>query len=146
TDIMMTKNKRLHEEIAKRLTELKLPATKRYIQKYKFIFPSLSKSLKDAQVCNQCIYCGERFELTEALNGDAYDVDHIIPQTLLFDDSQTNKVLVHRKCNSTKTNQTAYDYMASKGEKELDIYLDRVDDWHKKGIISYSKMQRLKVS
>lgn len=146
TDLMNSKNKKLNEEIEKRLTELGLPLTKRYIQKYKFIFPSLSKNLKDAHVNNQCIYCGETFNLTEALSGDAYDVDHIVPKALLFDDSQTNKVLVHRKCNSTKTNQTAYDYIATKGDIQLQIYTQRVDDWFQKGIISYSKMQRLKVS
>lgn len=145
-DLQNSKNKKLNEEIGKRLAELGLPDTKRYIQKYKFIFPSLSKNLKDAQVNNQCIYCGETFNLTEALSGDAFDVDHIVPKALLFDDSQTNKVLVHRKCNSTKTNQTAYDYIATKGEEQVHIYSDRIDDWFKRGIISYSKMQRLKVS
>ncbi|SHM10684.1 CRISPR-associated endonuclease Csn1 [Chryseobacterium contaminans] len=145
-DLQNSKNKKLNEEIGKRLAELGLPVTKRYIQKYKFIFPSLSKNLKDAHVNNQCIYCGETFNLTEALSGDAYDVDHIVPKALLFDDSQTNKVLVHRKCNSTKTNQTAYDYITAKGEEEVRIYSERVDDWFKRGIISYSKMQRLKVS
>lgn len=145
-DLQNSKNKKLNEEIGKRLAELGLPATKRYIQKYKFIFPSLSKNLKDAQVNNQCIYCGETFNLTEALSGDAYDVDHIVPKALLFDDSQTNKVLVHRKCNSTKTNQTAYDYIATKGDEQVRVFSERVDDWFKRGIISYSKMQRLKVS
>ncbi|WP_084694583.1 type II CRISPR RNA-guided endonuclease Cas9 [Chryseobacterium vrystaatense] len=146
TDLQNSKNKKLNEEIGKRLAELGLPVTKRYVQKYKFIFPSLSKNLKDAHVNNQCIYCGETFNLTEALSGDAYDVDHIVPKTLLFDDSQTNKVLVHRKCNSTKTNQTAYDYIATKGDEQVRVYSERVDDWFKRGIISYSKMQRLKVS
>lgn len=145
-DLLNSKNKKMNEDISKRLLELGLPATKRYIQKYKFIFPTLSKNLKDAHVCNQCIYCGESFNLREALTGDAFDVDHIVPKALLFDDSQTNKVLVHRKCNSTKTNQTAYDYITAKGGGELQIYLERVDDWFKRGIISYGKMQRLKVS
>lgn len=145
-DLQNSKNKKLNDEIGKRLAELGLPVTKRYIQKYKFIFPMLSKNLKDAQVNNQCIYCGENFNLSEALSGDAYDVDHIVPKALLFDDSQANKVLVHRKCNSTKTNQTAYDYIATKGEEQVRVYSERVDDWFKRGIISYSKMQRLKVS
>ncbi|MBX2909678.1 MAG: type II CRISPR RNA-guided endonuclease Cas9 [Chitinophagales bacterium] len=145
-DLMNSKNKKLNDEISNRLSELGIPSTKRTIQKYKFIFPSLSKSIKDARVNTQCIYCGGNFNLTDALNGDAFDVDHIVPKSLLFDDSQTNKVLVHRKCNSTKTNQTAYDYIATKGEYELAEYIKRVDDWFKQGIISYSKMQRLKVS
>ncbi|MBN8702297.1 MAG: type II CRISPR RNA-guided endonuclease Cas9 [Bacteroidetes bacterium] len=134
-------NKKLNEEITKRLKELGLPTTKKVIQKYKFVFAA-----KNAQVVNQCIYCGETFNLTEALSGDNFDVDHIVPKALLFDDSQTNKVLVHRSCNAKKTNQTAYDYISKKGELELQNYIDRVDDWFKLGIISYSKMQRLKVS
>lgn len=145
-DLLNSKNKKMNEEISKCLSELGLPTTRRYIQKYKFIYPTLSKNLKDARVCNQCIYCGESFNLTEALSGDAFDVDHIVPKALLFDDSQSNKVLVHRKCNSNKTNHTAFDYIALKGEQELEGYLFRVDDWFKRGIISYSKMQRLKVS
>jgi CRISPR-associated endonuclease Csn1 len=139
-------NKKLNELVATKLIELGLPTTKRYIQKYKFIFPAKNKNWKEAQVVNQCIYCGETFNLTEALSGDNFDVDHIVPKALLFDDSQTNKVLVHRSCNATKTNQTAYDYISKKGNAALNYYLSRVDDWFKRGIISYGKMQRLKVS
>jgi CRISPR-associated endonuclease Csn1 len=139
-------NKKLNELVVTKLTELGLPSTKRYIQKYKFIFPAKDKNWKEAQVANQCIYCGETFNLTEALSGDNFDVDHIVPKALLFDDSQANKVLVHRTCNSTKTNNTAYDYIAKKGNEALNAYVTRVDDWFKRGIISYGKMQRLKVS
>lgn len=139
-------NERLNAEIANRLSEFGLPGTKRYIQKYKFIFPSQSRNLKDAHVENTCIYCGKSFSIAEALTGDNFDVDHIVPKSLLFDDSQTNKVLVHRSCNASKTNQTAYDFIAKKGESELNGYIERVDEWFKRGILSYSKMQRLKVS
>lgn len=139
-------NKKLNELVVTKLTELGLPTTKRYIQKYKFIFPAKDKNWKEAQVANQCIYCGETFNLTEALSGDNFDVDHIVPKALLFDDSQTNKVLVHRICNSTKTNFTAYDYISKKPGNALNEYILRVDEWFKRGIISYGKMQRLKVS
>lgn len=139
-------NKKLNDEIAKRLRELGLPETKRFIQKYKFIFPVKDKKWNEANAINQCIYCGESFQLSEALAGDNFDVDHIIPQALLFDDSQTNKVLVHRKCNGDKTNTTAYDYIASKSDAALAVYITRVDDWYSRGILSYTKMQRLKTS
>ncbi|MFP5042162.1 type II CRISPR RNA-guided endonuclease Cas9 [Parasediminibacterium sp. JCM 36343] len=145
-DIQNSNNKKLNDEIAQRLAAHGLPVTKKYIQKYKFIFPVKDKKMKDAQVVNQCIYCGEIFNLTEALSGDDFDIDHIVPQALLFDDSQTNKVLVHRSCNANKTNKTAYDYIAAKGEDALGQYINRVDNWFKKGILSYGKMQRLKVS
>jgi len=139
-------NKELNDEVGRRLQEYQLPATRRYIQKYKFLFPTRDKKWKEAQVFNQCIYCGESFNITEALRGDNFDVDHIVPKTLLFDDSQTNKVLVHRSCNSSKTNQTAYDFIAKQGETALISYISRVDDWFKRGVLSYGKMQRLKVS
>lgn len=139
-------NKKVNEKIVATLKELGVPGTKRFIEKYKFISPTRDKSWNEAQIVNQCIYCGETFNLTEALTGDAFDVDHIVPKALLFDDSQTNKVLVHRKCNGNKTNLTAYDYISKKGNDVLNQYLSRVDDWFKRGIISYSKMNRLKVS
>lgn len=140
-------NKKLNDEVMSRLRELGLPETKRFIQKYKFIFPVRDRKIKEAKIVNQCIYCGETFNITEALSGNNFDVDHIIPKSMLFDDSQTNKVLVHRKCNAEdKSNNTAYDFIAAKGENDLAIYLDRVDDWFKRGILSYGKMQRLKVS
>ncbi|MDP2176336.1 MAG: type II CRISPR RNA-guided endonuclease Cas9 [Bacteroidota bacterium] len=150
-------NKAINKEIENRLAEHGIKATKRYIEKYKLIFPSRSvinirsgkaelKKLKEATVCNQCLYCGQSFNLSEALTGDAFDVDHIVPKAILFDDSQTNKVLVHRKCNSDKLMTTAYDYVASKGEQALNEYLLRIDEWYKKGILGYGKVQRLKVS
>ncbi|SFQ44014.1 CRISPR-associated endonuclease Csn1 [Flavobacterium akiainvivens] len=146
-ELQNASNKKLNEEVANRLKELGLPVTKRFVQKYKFIFPVRDRKIKEAQLVNQCIYCGETFNVTEALSGDNFDVDHIIPKSMLFDDSQTNKVLVHRKCNAKdKSNKTAYDFIAAKGENELAIYLDRVDDWFKRGVLSYGKMQRLKVS
>lgn len=145
-DKLSASNKKLNDEIVKRLQELGLPTNRRIIQKYKFIFPAKDRKLDEAKVLNQCIYCGQTFNLTEALAGDNFDVDHIIPQALLFDDSQTNKVLVHRSCNSTKTNKTAYDFIASKGEETLNEYISRVDDWYEKGVITFSKMNRLKVS
>ncbi|WP_461534183.1 type II CRISPR RNA-guided endonuclease Cas9 [Sinomicrobium sp.] len=42
------------------------------------------------------------------------DIEHIIPQSRLFDDSFSNKTIVYRKINLAKGNQTAYDYISSK--------------------------------
>ncbi|HPB25641.1 MAG TPA: type II CRISPR RNA-guided endonuclease Cas9 [Bacteroidales bacterium] len=153
-----TANEVINKEIENRLKELGVKTTKRFIEKYKLIFPirtvidgktgkALPKKLKDAIVTNRCIYCGKTFSLAEALTGDNFDVDHIIPKDLLpIDNSLTNKVLVHRNCNATKTNYTAYDYIAKQGETVLRQYVERVDEWYKQGIISYGKMLRLKVS
>ncbi len=56
-DIQNSGNKKLNEEVSKRLQELGLPATKRYIQKYKFVFPTKEKNKRCTIFVNQCIYC-----------------------------------------------------------------------------------------
>lgn len=49
----------------------------------------------------KCMYSGEKIDL-EALNGNQYDVDHILPRSYLKDDSIDNKVLVLRSKNAEK--------------------------------------------
>ncbi len=51
----------------------------------------------------KCAYSGRQISLDD-LNGNTYDVDHIVPQSLVKDDSIDNKVLVYRECNAKKTN------------------------------------------
>ncbi len=56
-----------------------------------------------------------------------YDIDHIIPQSRLFDDSFSNKVLVPRGANLKKGNRTAYDYISEEfGEEGLNNFLARI--------------------
>ena len=50
----------------------------------------------------KCMYTGKRIDLLQ-LDTDLYDVDHIIPQSLVKDDSLDNKVLVLRTKNKEKT-------------------------------------------
>src|SRR5690554_4881322 len=47
----------------------------------------------------------------EILFSKQIDIDHILPQSRLFDDSFSNKVVVYRKDNLKKGNQTAIDYI-----------------------------------
>ncbi len=149
-------NETINKEISNRLTELGIAITRKNIDKYKFIFPIRtvinkegkvdSPKLKNAVVFNQCIYCGQSFSLGEALLGNEFDVDHIIPQSLLYDNSNLNKVLVHRRCNSSKLDKTAFYYIRSQGNDKLNEYLDRLHIWYQKGILTYGKLERLKVS
>lgn len=50
----------------------------------------------------------------EILFSKQIDIDHIIPQAKLFDDSFSNKTVVFRKDNIDKGNKTAFDYIESK--------------------------------
>lgn len=50
----------------------------------------------------KCLYSGESLNIEDIENQSLYEVDHIIPRTLIKDDSIDNKALVFRKCNQDK--------------------------------------------
>lgn len=52
----------------------------------------------------RCAYSGRKIDL-ESLAEDTFDVDHIMPQALIKDDSIDNKVLVFREYNSKKSDR-----------------------------------------
>lgn len=90
---------------------------------------------------HRCMYCGKEISLSQCYNGDEMEVEHIIPKSLLYDDSFGNKTCACRRCNKEKGNLTAREYIQSKGW-EAD-YRKRVEDLQQKKLISYSKYQRL---
>ena len=52
----------------------------------------------------RCMYSGEPISLDDIMK-DTYDIDHIIPQSVIKDDSFDNLVLVKRKANIDKSNE-----------------------------------------
>lgn len=50
----------------------------------------------------KCLYSGEPLNIEDIENQSLYEVDHIIPRTLIKDDSIDNKALVKRECNQNK--------------------------------------------
>ncbi len=58
----------------------------------------------------KCMYCGEALDVHHVMNGDhAYQIDHIIPQSYVKDDSFENRVLVHASCNQNKADDLLID-------------------------------------
>lgn len=58
----------------------------------------------------KCLYCGNAIDIRSVVAGDqAYQIDHIIPQSYIKDDSLENRVLVCSGCNQRKTNQLLLD-------------------------------------
>lgn len=80
----------------------------------------------------------------EELFSNKFDIEHIIPQSRLFDDSYSNKTLEARDVNIEKGNSTAYDYIANKfDENSLQEYKNRIDSLYKKGVIGKTKRDKL---
>lgn len=80
----------------------------------------------------------------EKLFSKEVDIEHILPQARLFDDSFSNKTLEYRSINIEKSNQTAWDYVAAKwGEEGTVRYKKRVDDLMAAGVIGKSKHDKL---
>jgi len=91
------------------------------------------------------IYTGKPIQGSELFDS-VYDIDHIIPQSRLFDDSMSNKVLCERSLNIAKGNKTAYSFLLEKyGEEstEFQQFLSRVKDLKFRGLIKFSKSQKL---
>ena len=83
----------------------------------------------------------------EKLFSKEIDIEHIIPQSRLFDDSFSNKTLEYKDVNIRKGNATAMDYVRSVFDEEgVNQYLARIDDLVKKGAISRTKAKNLKTT
>ena len=80
----------------------------------------------------------------EELFSKRFDIEHIIPQSRLFDDSFSNKTLEVRDINIEKGNMTAYDYVAGKyDEKYLVDYESRIEELFAQKAISRTKRNNL---
>lgn len=83
----------------------------------------------------------------EKLFSKEIDIEHIIPQARLFDDSFSNKTLEYRDVNIEKSNATAIDYVMTKyGEAGVAEYKTRIDNLLKIGAISIAKAKKLKMT
>lgn len=140
----LSKREREGEIITKRIeTEFRqfgIRATRNNILKWR-LFHEISND--EARLNATCVYCGHPFGITDALRGSSVDIEHIIPKSKLFDDSQGNKTLVHRRCNEDKGDRTAFDFMSAKGESVLASYIETVDRLYQSNVISRHKRDRL---
>ena len=72
----------------------------------------------------KCLYSGRIIHPNDLIkHPDMFEIDHIIPRSISFDDSRNNKVLVYRTENQKKGNQTPYYYLThSNGEWSFEQY------------------------
>ena len=134
----ISKAKGAHDEISKLLINelgIKSP-TRNDVIRYKLYDELKFNGYKD-------LYTNEYIS-REDLFSNKYNVDHIISQAQLFDDSFSNKTLISQKTNLDKRNRTAFDYISEQhGQDKLDEYIDRITALYKKGGISKAKYNKL---
>ncbi len=126
----------LHEEYREKIKrEYGLPyVSKKDLIKYKLYLELKATGYKT-------LYSGTYIEPSELFTRK-FDVEHIIPQSVRFDDSFSNKTLELRSFNEEKGNETAIDYCERKGWKNQ--FEQRVEITFKdKDGISGSKKNKL---
>ena len=127
-----------NDKFAKLILQYGIKPSRNKIQKYRM--------WKEAD--ERCVYCGTQLSIQAFLSGEDTEVEHIIPRSLLFDDSFSNKVCSCRRCNQEKKARTAFDFMSSRGEEELQKYLVRIKNMFEKkeDRISKTKYTRLQMT
>lgn len=82
-----------------------------------------------------CLYSGQNLDRTRLFEAGYVDVDHIIPYSISFDDSYTNKVLVRSPENRQKGNRIPADYFKSdpaRWQRFETLVNTQVHNWKKK--------------
>lgn len=101
---LQKQNEETRKQVEKVLKEYGNDNAKRIVQKIK---------LHNMQE-GKCLYSLKDIPLDDLLrNPTHYEVDHIIPRSVAFDNSIHNKVLVRAEENSKKGNRTPYQYLNS---------------------------------
>ena len=91
----------------------------------------------------KALYSNRKIQKEEIFSNHV-DIEHIIPQALLFDDSYSNKTLEFKDVNIKKGRQTARDFVESEyGKEELEQYERRVKDLYSSNKITKAKMNKL---
>jgi len=67
----------------------------------------------------RCLYSGKTITVSDLVNNPhLFDIDHIIPKSISYDDSLNNKVLCYASENRKKGQTTPYKYFMRKGSSE----------------------------
>ena len=101
------------DELIKQQMTISDNALKAQYQKYKKLSQKVRYWYQQEGICPNC---GKKIEAIQLINNnDNFEVDHIIPISVSFDDSQNNKVLVHAQCNQEKAQQTPLGWINNGG-------------------------------
>ena len=135
--LRISKNQRKNEKENKKIREIlgQQKLDKKYFQLLKYW------NMQDGI----CMYSGEKISISDLINNPlAYEIDHIIPRSVSFDDSQDNKVLVKRIENQNKGQRSPYEYFSSGiSQRVYSDFKAQVLDMYKNKQISMKKRDNL---
>ncbi len=139
----ITKTTAEHNEIREKLKEIYPFNTGIRITKNDIIKHKLREEL--ATNGYKTIYTNTYVPL-EKLFTKEFDIEHIIPKTVLFDDSFSNKTIAVRDFNRIKSNKTGIDAVAEKygnDSDEFKRYVNTVEKLYENNKISKAKHKKL---
>lgn len=91
--------------------EYNIELTDEYFRKHKGLELQLKLWVEQEE---KCPYSGKYININDLLyHHDMFEVDHIIPLSISYDDGRNNKVLVYREENQSKRNNTPMVYLAN---------------------------------
>lgn len=90
----------------------------------------------------KCPYCNKPLDLRQIFlepSSKFAEIDHILPFSRTFDDSISNKVLVHTRHNQDKSNQTPFEFFNGPDSSEWTEFCS----WVNTSNLSFSKKKKL---
>ena len=90
---------------------------------------------------HECVYCAEPISQEQLFGGDV-DVDHILPYSRCLDDSQSNKVVCHRRCNAEKGQRTPHEWLADSDPARYERICQHTSSLMRKHLMPYGKYRR----
>lgn len=87
----------------------------------------------------RCMYTLEPIAIEDLANNNLYDIDHIYPQSLIKDDSISNRVLVKKGANNRKSDKFIFEVENLLNPRAYDFYKKLLDS----NLISKEKYRRL---
>lgn len=100
-------NERILKELKSKIEDREY--NKRDIEKYKIWEKLGTKKGGNKDLERECPFSGDIISVSDLMNGEKFQIEHIIPFSRSFDDSLNNKVIASVDANRYKGNRTPYE-------------------------------------
>jgi CRISPR-associated endonuclease Csn1 len=123
-------NEQRNDVLKQDLLNLGIQATSANLEKYFLYNELIENSIKyKKEPC--CIYSAKPLPTEKTsfyTEWNDWEIDHILPRSLTFDDSKANKILVSRTANRDKLNATPWQWIQTQGTEAIAAFKQRVEN------------------